>query len=291
MSEPKRSQPHQHRVQTQFGGEPAFEDIERHPLVDAARDGRQDDVKSLLTSGTPPDVGNNRIGTPLYWAAEHGHREIAQLLIDAGADVNATTFNGRTPLHVAATRPVAELLIVQRANIEAMDAQGNTPLMAQIESAEMASLLLINGASPLNMNSTGVMALHLATGNPSLTKDLLDRGAPLNAREGRGRTALHFAIEKSNLPTIEILLMQGADLSIEDGANRTPMQLAIELEHTEAIITLIEIGEDLSSAMELGVSLRRYAKEKGRTDLLNTLQKHHIGTGMVAWLKMKFGKK
>ena len=291
MSEPNRSQPHQQRVQTHFGGEPAYEDVERHPLVDAVRDGRRNDVAYILTGGTTPDVGNNRIGTPLYWAAERGHREIAQLLIDAGADVNATTFNGRTPLHVAATRPVAELLIVQRANIEAMDAQGNTPLMTQIESAEMASLLLINGASPLNMNNTGVMALHLATDNPGLTKDLLDRGAPLNARESRGRTALHFAIEKSNLPTIEILLMQGADLSIEDGASRTPIQLAIELEHTEAIITLIEIGEDLTSMMELGVPLRRYAKKKGRTDLLKTLKKHRIGTGMVAWLKTKFGKK
>jgi|GEM_PF-2517562 hypothetical protein len=58
-----------------------------------------------------------------------------------------------------------------------MDAPGNTPLMTQIESVEMASPLLINGASALDMGSTGVMALHLATDNSSLTKDLLDRGA------------------------------------------------------------------------------------------------------------------
>ena len=65
MSEPNRSQPHQQRVQTHFGGEPAYEDVERHPLVDAVRDGRRNDVAYILTGGTTPDVGNNRIGTPL----------------------------------------------------------------------------------------------------------------------------------------------------------------------------------------------------------------------------------
>ena len=39
--------------------------------------------------------------TPLHWAASHGHKEIAELLIAAGADVNAKSKYGRTPLDYA----------------------------------------------------------------------------------------------------------------------------------------------------------------------------------------------
>jgi ankyrin repeat protein len=36
--------------------------------------------------------------TPLHWAADKGHKEIAELLIAEGADVNAKTADGETPL-------------------------------------------------------------------------------------------------------------------------------------------------------------------------------------------------
>jgi cytohesin len=58
----------------------------------------------------------------LHWAAYEGHKEIAELLISEGADVNAKADGGGTPLHQAAYeghKEVAELLIAKGADANA----------------------------------------------------------------------------------------------------------------------------------------------------------------------------
>ena len=68
--------------------------------------------------------------TPLLHAASRGRKEIAELLISKGVDVNATG-NGQSPLHLAAIMghvEVTELLIASGADLEGTDKHGNTPL-------------------------------------------------------------------------------------------------------------------------------------------------------------------
>ena len=69
---------------------------------------------------------NIRGNTPLHWARTS---EIAQLLIDAGADVNAKNDSTATPLHWALNLDVAKTLVEHSANINAMDDMGKTPIM------------------------------------------------------------------------------------------------------------------------------------------------------------------
>ena len=47
--------------------------------------------------------------TPLHYAAGYGHKEIAELLIDKGADVDAKADNGITPLDWAIDRKHSEI--------------------------------------------------------------------------------------------------------------------------------------------------------------------------------------
>ena len=62
--------------------------------------------------------------TPLHWAASYNSLDVARLLIDRGAEVDARDEDGRTPLHYAA-RPscldVARLLIEHGANTDGID--------------------------------------------------------------------------------------------------------------------------------------------------------------------------
>jgi ankyrin repeat protein len=72
-------------------------------------------------------------GTPLHWAAWYGHVEIARLLLQNGAEVNAKERNGWTPLHWAAYRghfDILHLLVENGADLEAKDIHGFRALHA-----------------------------------------------------------------------------------------------------------------------------------------------------------------
>ena len=68
-------------------------------IHDAARKENIEAVKQHLAAGTDVNAKDDSHGlTPLHYAAEAGHKEIAELLIANGADVNAKDKYGRTPL-------------------------------------------------------------------------------------------------------------------------------------------------------------------------------------------------
>ena len=109
------------------------------PSVDihqAAEEGNIEAVKQHLADGADVNA-KNRSGatamhsTPLCEAAGGGHKEVAELLIERGADVNAWDKRGKTPLHNAAWKghvEIAKLLITKGADVNAKADKGRTPL-------------------------------------------------------------------------------------------------------------------------------------------------------------------
>lgn len=85
--------------------------------------------------------------TPLHYAVLSG-REMVELLIEKGANINMVSEDGPTLLHYAAAfsdkREVVELLIKEGANVDAVDDNGNTPLFSAALSGkrEMVELLI-----------------------------------------------------------------------------------------------------------------------------------------------------
>jgi ankyrin repeat protein len=80
-------------------------------------------------------------------------REIIQMLLDGGADVNFSARSGRTPLHWAAEAhdiALVDLLVSRGANINARDATDRTPLYytsgGSIADQQIAALLRRHGA-------------------------------------------------------------------------------------------------------------------------------------------------
>ena len=126
------------------------------PIHDAARNGDLAGVQAELDKGV--DVNEADINfynlAPLHYAAIHGQKEIAELLIAAGADVSANTTTIGTPLHLVAFEGHKEnfkLLIAEGADVNAIivsgQYQGKTPLdlAIQLKRTETANLLRKHG--------------------------------------------------------------------------------------------------------------------------------------------------
>ena len=109
--------------------------------------------------------------TPLHIAANNGHKEVAELLIAEGADVNAKGVIGITPLHYALTKEIAELLIDKGADVNAKDKYERTPLHG-VTTKEIAELLIAKGADANAAMKNGRTALDMTKRHPEIA-DLL----------------------------------------------------------------------------------------------------------------------
>jgi len=122
-------------------------------IHDAAKRGDVETVRKLL-KGDPNLVFSQDVSsgaTPLHYAAQEGHKDVAELLLANHADVNAKTFNGATPLHLAAQRghkDVVELLLANHARVNAKALNGATPLhvAAAFGQKDVVEVLLANHA-------------------------------------------------------------------------------------------------------------------------------------------------
>lgn len=119
--------------------------------------------RTLLASHAPDGM------TALHLAAHFGRRETAVALLNLGADPAATMKNAlaNTPLHAAAAGgrdALVELLVQAGAPIDARDGFGNTPLMVAAANGLVASvkLLLARGADPSARNAEGKTARDFA---------------------------------------------------------------------------------------------------------------------------------
>ena len=98
-------------------------------IYNAAEKGNIEVVKKHLATGADVNAKDEHNRTPLDWAAVNGRKEIVELLIRKGAEVNKNF--GMTPLHLAAAwshKEVIELLIDGDADVNAQNDSGETPL-------------------------------------------------------------------------------------------------------------------------------------------------------------------
>lgn len=109
-------------------------------LWTASRDGRTEEVRQLLVDGANmEEKGGGLQSTALTAAVESGRLEIAIMLMDAGADVDATDAHGRTALHTGVCLgpcfrvDVARRLLAAGADVDGQDEDGKTALHTAVE--------------------------------------------------------------------------------------------------------------------------------------------------------------
>ena len=187
-------------------------------IYDAAQLGDAKKVEALLNAN--PDLVNakdqNSGGTPLFFAAGYSHKDIVELLLSKGADVNVKDNLGRTLLFNS-NKDIAELLLSKGADINVKDNLGQTLLFP--------------------------VAL---TGNKERVKFFLDQGLDVNARDSSGQTPLFNAAYNGNKDAAELLLSHGADVNVKDNDGKTPLQVAVEKGKTDIADLLRKFSDKAS---------------------------------------------
>jgi ankyrin repeat protein len=207
----------------------------------------------LLGHCVDVDVRDSDERTPLHLAAYHGLLGITRALIERNADINARDKHGRTPLYriMANTYPtsekifldVAEFLLEHGADADAKGNDDSTALHAASfhGGVKAVQFMLEHGANIHVRDKQGQTPLHRAMddfihGYSPTDIDayldgarcLLSHGADVDALDDDHATPLHVASRWDCAKAVQILLEHGASVHLKDNEGRTPFQVAEE---------------------------------------------------------------
>ena len=216
----------------------------------------------LLEKGGNVNSYSFSIQTPLHCAAISGHVDVAQLLLENNADIEAQRYDGyfedRTPLHLAAiyaNQEVAKLLLSRGALVEACDKVAHrTPLHYAARSGckDIVALILRQNTDINVRDTNGETPLDYAAreGHQVVTRVLLEKGAKTDSRNVWNATALHHAAKRGYMAVIRSLLDHGANPRSKAFSGQTPLILALSAGHTEVASLLAKASEAASDEEE-----------------------------------------
>ena len=169
-------------------------------IVEAAKNGDLQAVKNLLAQD-PSNLNatDEAKYTPLHWACMRAHWDVAEYLIEKGADLNVAGGDGGTQINWA----------VHHDNVE------------------IVKLMVEKGAKLNIRNKWGMTELHTAIwrGCIRVVEYLLDQGSDPAIKTNEGWTAMHYAFRSGHDNVIELLKRRGISLKVQDNTGRYPQHL------------------------------------------------------------------
>lgn len=142
---------------------------------------------------------------PLFAAVRNGNFDEVACYAREGGSVNIKDFRGLTPLHIAAEKGHGDLVV----------------------------LLAYVGAELNACGARGLRPIHRAamSGSPEIIEFLVDAGAMVDYFDNMGKTALHYAIERTDGQKVALeLVRKGADIFKASRWGITPLSLVTDFE-------------------------------------------------------------
>ncbi|KAF8253332.1 ankyrin [Wilcoxina mikolae CBS 423.85] len=240
----------------------------------AAENGYVDVIQTLLERGVPVDIqprnsrrGMYHSGAALLTAVTCGHSQLVEFLLQNKANIYATSHSGDSLMALWALRSarislpgcedadlsVLKLLLHYGYDPNYRSDDGSTPLI-QISrhcwSGYPIRELLSAGASAsiASVDDTGRTCLHYASRRTwkiyPVIQLLVEAGAPIDAIDKEGHTALWWAASWGSATTVDTLLAIGAQVDLRGPASSTPLMEACVYSGPGVVKALLKQGAD-----------------------------------------------
>ncbi len=212
------------------------------------------EMVKCLTEGGANIHEVDRDTTALHCAASQGHAAVVQYLLDCGINVDICDRPGDTALHHCDNDEIIRMLLDRGADINATAHEGSVLLNAIAQdNPDRLNYLLKRGADPSLDDGSGITPLHYAAtmDTPNTTEIILllmSHGAPIDelAYGVEYGTPLAFAARNNNLKAALLLLSQGADIhKADDILGESPLHTAARYGHADMMNFLIKHGANI----------------------------------------------
>ncbi len=227
-------------------------------LDDAIRARDKHAVIEFIRSGTSPNQLRADGLHPLYDALSVDDIEIADFLLDAGADTEATLPKDFVNRIVASAQNGEEksLAWIQQHGVATVEEFLARPEFFEFHAGSYATTPLISAAG---------------NGQLEFLRTLIEHGANLEARATAGFTPMHMAAIQGRPAILRALLESGSQIDSLNDNNETPLSVASGWGQLEAVEVLLDAGANPAHRGEGGFSAMESAALRGQTDILRAL--------------------
>ena len=230
-------------------------------------------VKLLLTAGVDVNQAEEDGTTPLMYAAASGDKKSVNLLLAAGAslDANGTDKNSVRLFKHACCGGLSELAEHLSGALDVLASERDQLLYSVCDSARIASIDIHNNCSAKEKRQPSQSEMNAALkGYAVIAKMLLDAGADVNARsmDERQNTPLIAAAQSDSEELVKLLIDSGAEIEARNFYTATPL-LEDCWEHSfSSVKLLVAAGADIEASNSLGVTPVAMAASEGCEEIV-----------------------
>uniref|UniRef100_A0A336KKD9 CSON012202 protein n=1 Tax=Culicoides sonorensis TaxID=179676 RepID=A0A336KKD9_CULSO len=223
------------------------------------------------------DILTLRKQTPLHLAAASGQMEVCRLLLELGANIDATDDLGQKPIHVAAQNnysDVAKLFLTQHPNlVMATSKDGNTcahiaAMQGSVRVVEELMKFDRTGVISTRNKLTDSTPLQLAAegGHADVVKALVRAGASCTEENKQGMTAVHLAAQNGHGQVLEVMRSSNSLRISSKKLGLTPLHIAAYYGQTDTVRELlVNVPATAQSDIEWKFGLSKLIRNMHRT--------------------------
>lgn len=262
------------------------------PLIQAAEKGNIEILSALLKHAKEKDFDKSFLesrdeegNTALMLAASKREIQVMELLIKAGANIEACDDKGNTLFILAALTGelgVMHTLLNAKANVEAQNKKGGTPLIWAVTSGQIGAIemLISHGAQvdACDHQENTPLMWAAAKGKTEAIQMLLHAkpNANIEASNKDGMTALMMAVSQGQTSSIEALIDEKANIEACDREGNTALLVALRNKQTHAAKMLIEKKANIEACDHEGQGALYFAISVGDKEIIDLLKNNHI---------------